>query len=418
MAYTRWFIFLSVGFIFCLKRAHREKFFGYAIIGLSYLCKQSFLPAVFISILILGDFRRISLWIAASIPAIVYTIYLWLGKAIPDALVQLTFYNKILYFSYVIRPYFANISLLYGIIAGFFSTYLIFNHKVSHNPPLRIDVKRLIGLLVLYALFMFGAMELVRNRYNIFSVCLFGAVIGLAIYFIIAKKGIKESDILKICFLGLLASWCTSLSLGYNYPSLASGPLGLVILAAISLSCEQDDKKYTMRRVSAILNCVILAVFALSFFVARLKYPYRDKPAWELNSGLGGVLKGANLIRTNSVTYEFFEDLKSAIDKANGKIYAIIPDLAAYWVKSEQVNPLRVDWVSPVEIGNKAAMDNFTKGLKYRRGDIIFIVGKFDIRSLAYGLEPISDTERYEVVYYIRTNFAKIGETKFFELYK
>ncbi|MGB2962025.1 MAG: hypothetical protein WBC52_06380, partial [Candidatus Omnitrophota bacterium] len=58
---------LSIGLGLCLRRSQDSKLTGYTLIGMAYLCKQSFLPMIFV-IVILGDWRRIRFWLAMAMP--------------------------------------------------------------------------------------------------------------------------------------------------------------------------------------------------------------------------------------------------------------------------------------------------------------------------------------------------------------
>ena len=157
----------------------------------------------------------------------------------------------------------------------------------------------------------------------------------------------------------------------------------------------------------------------MSFGVARPYYIYREQPSSELTESLDGVLPGGKLIYTNPNTYEFLVDLNNAVDKvsAQNRRYAIIPEVAGYWVQSRQMNPLLVDWPWPVELSNQYLTDRVTSDLTAKRGEVTVLVQKVDAFDLADGFTPL-DEDQYPVVKYVRTHFSKTDETEFFELYE
>ena len=144
-----------------------------------------------------------------------------------------------------------------------------------------------------------------------------------------------------------------------------------------------------------------------SYQKARAEYIYRDKTARELNYPLDGVVRGLRLIKTNSNTYQLLSDLKTAIDKTGGRDYAIIPGMAACWVKSLKVNPLSVDWVQHGALYNQRLYDRVIKELRASRGRIIVIVEKINIRLLAEGFVDAPNSDYYVVAKFVRTNFTR-----------
>jgi hypothetical protein len=157
----------------------------------------------------------------------------------------------------------------------------------------------------------------------------------------------------------------------------------------------------------------------LSFAVSRPYYIYREQPSNELTEPLDGVLPGGRLIYTNPNTYTFLVDLNNAIDtvSARDKTYAIIPEVAGYWVQSGQTNPLLIDWPWPVELSNQYLTDRVTNDLAAKRGGVVVIVQKVDAFDLADGF-ILLDEDHYPVVKYVREHFRKTNETEFFELYE
>ena len=97
--------------------------------------------------------------------------------------------------------------------------------------------------------------------------------------------------------------------------------------------------------------------------------------------------------------------------------YAILPDNAGYWVKSGQTNPLPIDWVQGTELNKKVLVDRVITALSRQRGRIVVIVSKVRASTLAKGFTPLPNNTNM-VVQYVRSHLNKVGETKFFELYR
>ena len=106
-----------------------------------------------------------------------------------------------------------------------------------------------------------------------------------------------------------------------------------------------------------------------AFHYTRTHSIYREQPASQLTCSLDGVLPGARSIQTNPNTYAFLTDLNVAIKKAstNGRPYAILPEIAAYWVKAEQSNPLPIDWAKTTELSTKPLVERVIQSLEKQR---------------------------------------------------
>ncbi len=112
-------------------------------------------------------------------------------------------------------------------------------------------------------------------------------------------------------------------------------------------------------------------------------------------------------------------DLRNATDtvSARGERYAIVPEVAGWWVQSAQPNPLPVGWPWPVELSNRHLTDRVTSDLQAERGEVVVIVQKADPFYVEDRFVPLAD-DHYPVVGYVRAHFRKTHETKFFELYE
>jgi hypothetical protein len=113
-------------------------------------------------------------------------------------------------------------------------------------------------------------------------------------------------------------------------------------------------------------------------------------------------------------------DLNQAVDlvQAQNKEYAILPDVAAYWVNATQENPLPAVWPHAVELSSEVLKKRFIDSMEARRTNTVFIVQKVEAKDLASGFVPLANSDYYEVVRYVRTHFQKTQETSYFELYR
>jgi hypothetical protein len=94
-----------------------------------------------------------------------------------------------------------------------------------------------------------------------------------------------------------------------------------------------------------------------------------------------------------------------------------MPDYAGYWVKSQETNPLPIDWVFAAQLWNRAELTNrIISVLESKRGDNVAIVQKLNAAWLAMEPHPLGN--EYVIVNYVREHFAKISENDSFELYK
>ena len=425
--------FVSLGILLCDKEFRWAKMVGYVLIGTAPLCKQSFLPMIPIAIILFKDWRQLVFWITTSIPAAVYVIYLAIFGAIPDAILQLTTYSD--FVSIGISPIVNKVIVPLGIIVGGLAAYMVaYNSFNSRRRVTTTFLQRFFGILMLFGIIFSAAWTLFIGLYRRTpSFGIFGAVIGVILYFIAKER--KLTNYSRFGLLAVCVAWCTSLSLGYRFPTLGSGPLILFLMASVQFSFQLigDDrvpdtsKSLLIRRLSPTKNfqkfinaLIILAVVAslVAFGIARTNYIYREQPASQLTYDLGDVLEGAKGVKTNNNTYSYFLDLQTAknIVKENGKEYCILPDTAANWVKDSQSNPLSTDSTSFVDFRNKELLERVICDLEEKRGIIIVIVQKYEARSLSEGFIP--PYKEYEIVNYVRSNFDKIEETQYFELYE
>jgi hypothetical protein len=362
-----------------------------------------------LSILLLGDWREKKYWLTIALPAAAYGVYLLAAGAFSEAVLQLSSQTGIV--SAGVHSY-LNYGILLGVLAGFCSGFLL---SASTVPLLRVSrIPRYVGALMLMMVPAFLiAIQLYRGSLAAVSFGVVGMVLGIVLYRIL--KGITlDRAKTTVALMALLLAWSASLSVGYNYPALLLGPLCVILVGFAYSRRESLDPRF-LRTTLIIAGLAIL----LSFAVARPYYIYREQPSSELTESLDGVLPGGKLLYTNPNTYEFLVDLDNAIDtvSARDRKYAIIPEVAGYWVQSNQMNPLLIDWPWPVELSNQYLTNRVIDDLVAKRGEVIVIVQKVDAFDLADGFVTL-DEDQYPVVKYVREHFRKIDETEFFDLYE
>ncbi len=246
------------------------------------------------------------------------------------------------------------------------------------------------------------------------SFSLFGFLAGVIFYYFVERS--IEIINLRVPLLVLFAAWSVSLSIGYNFPIWAAGQLLATTVAFVfyrQISIGKNPSTFVLGLSSLIL--------LLGFWVGRTQHIYREQPASNLKQSLEDILPGGKLIKTNSNTYDFLVDLNRSITMATDGHYkyVIIPDLAGYWVKASQMNPLPIDWQQDTELTNAELVNRVIDQMETNRDKIVLIVQKVEASVLANGFEPIeTDSEWYPTLSYVRTHFSKFAQTKYFELYR
>jgi hypothetical protein len=394
--------FIAIGLALCIGKLPTAKLAGYFLIALSALCKQNFVFVAPLSLLILGDWREIKYWIAIVLPGLCYVLYLMLACALPDALVQLSSHTELLSTGFI---RYLNLWVVLAVIVG----YLVLG--LSHSRPsananrwFSIAMFCLLPLLVAAVSLWFGVLATA-------AFFLFGLLASEATHLLTSDSAPAAE--LRVVLLVLVTAWSASISGGYNSPALMAGP----ILVALSVHVILRYKDDSVLRYSISIAAVMIL---LSFGVARTKFIYRDQPARNLTKSLAGVLPGARPIYTNPNTFAFMSDLNQAVDlvKAQNKEYAILPDVAAYWVNATQENPLPAVWPQASELSSEVLMKRFIDSMEARKTNTVFIVQKVEAKDLASGFVPLANSDYYEVVRYVRTHFQKTQETSYFELYR
>ncbi len=414
--------FLSLGLFLATGDSRASQLSGYALVGLSALCKQTFVFAGPAAAVLLGHWRRLPIWISWGAPALLYGMWLLSLGAFEDAVIQMSVHTDLSskgIVAYLSRPSFA-----WGIMAGYWLWSNLTRRGKSQFRGAGWDGTRaaVLGGTGLAAGAVAGAVFMEHGRYvGVPSFAVFGAVLGV----LLSGRGgrIGRAPLWKAGGLALASAWCASISDGYNTPALASGPL-FVFLVAIwmeetLLNLPGGDAGGARRRWGGAILLFFLAASATVGLVAgRRQHVYLERPAGELVQSLDEVFPGAKGIRSSQGAYDFLKDLDEAkrLARRHSARFAILPDLAGYWVKSEEVNPLLTDWSNRTELGSAFLEERAIQNLAAQKGRIAVITQKLEAASVARG--PVPPQGRRVLLDYVRQHFEKVGETAFFEVYR
>ena len=390
-------MFVSLGLMLCTSDSRNQRDLGYLVIGLAYLCKQNFLPLAPLAIWMWGDVTRGRSWLAAALPGLLFIVYLLIAGALPEAVNQLTARRELMDVG-VLRylwEYAFPWGVLFGLIAG----------RLAHGEG------RPFASLALYAVLAAATIALGEGRFlwaPAFG--LMGVVLGAGLF--LWHRGSEPQQLGRLALVAVMIGWCTSISVGYNTPALAAG------VSVVFLLTLQHRSPVSPAFLVPVLTLCLIVVTTANYWQARHKHIYLDADSAQLTEDAADLLPGLQRIRTGPNTAAFLRDLKLAVTLAGDRPYAIIPDLAAYWVKAGVRNPLPMDWPLGDILIRDDLIERFTNALPGSERQQVVIVQKVRANALARGFLALPDSQRYVVATYARTHLKKIGETKFFELYE
>ncbi len=408
------YFLVSVGLYLCLRRPAAAKFFGYLLLGLAYTCKQSFLLAGPLSLVVLGDWKKIRYWIVFAFPGIVYLFWMALAGALDDMIIQFTGQTGILRIG--VLSYLGNLYVWSGILIGSILSVLFLSDAKMPEVLSGRNRRAFVSIGIIVAVFLFSVY--LKGKFSIhdISFCLFGCLLAVMVFQII--YGGARLTLWRLSALGLILAWSVSISLGGNFPGRGTGPLFLVLLLVFIDAFFVSEKPVTKYKwmPSAIIFVTALMIAGV-FYYARRHLAYRDMPASALKSDLGDVLCGGRGIKTNQRTYAFLADLNKAVELTDDEQYCIIPDLAGYWVCSPQPNPLPIDWVQGTELCKPDLTRRVTDYILSHKGKECVIVQKVRADRLKFGFEELPINDHYEVVRFVKQHLSLKDTTAYFEIY-
>lgn len=411
------FLLISLGLVFSLSGS--KKTLGYILVGASSICKQNYFLMIPASIICLGNHKRLTCWFASLLAGLIYLVVMGYLGALNDMFVQLAARGWSDLITWGITSYFKNYRSLLSMLAGFFYSILVtfvMNRKsVLKIYKIQFDSALVVNLLT-YVMLVCLSTPFFFERYLYYgSYILFGFSTGLLFCMLLVKK----FQYVPVLTLALFITWVLSISTGWTRPSLGGG-----ILIVLILSIVTHFKLFIERKRKFFLIFLIFFFFltAISFSFVKCKYICRDKSIENLKWHLTGVFNGAYLLKTSKNNFEFLSDLNIAISKTNNRDFAILPELAAYWVLAKRPNPVVSDWPLTLELPTERLYIRLQENIMDLKGKIVFIIQKVTTLDIAYEFKPFSDSEDraknfYSIVPFVKRNFTKFDETKFFELY-
>ncbi|MDT7800354.1 MAG: hypothetical protein QOI78_3787 [Actinomycetota bacterium] len=150
-----------------------------------------------------------------------------------------------------------------------------------------------------------------------------------------------------------LLGWMSSLSWGYQLPSLVAGTmvLGTLDLLAVSLPGLTETARDRAVRVAGVLAAVAALVLAsVQLLSAHDKAPYADRPQGELTRDLGTVAAPMRGIRTNPSVYTYVTQIRDCLASHPAANVAVLPDNPFVYPVFHLHNPFPMDWPLPQEL--------------------------------------------------------------------
>ncbi len=398
--------FYSLGLLFCLKEKTYIKVIGYFLVGFTFIIKQNFVFLLPLTIFLLDDWKSIRLWLALLFPSILfYASFLFMG-AIGALIIQTT--SRTEFIDTAIKGYTSKFTLPWGIIFGFSGIYLL--HKVANH-------KKIIGIFFLIIPVLYSCFYL--NRPNKFtydaSFFLLGSIIGLTIFFISREKLSRNTVIL---ILGALTAWSVGISGGYIAPVFASGIMAIYVIHLLNNFFNGNSRLKRIGKplwIVTFLSLVFLGGY--NFYYIRMNNILGElHPAKEMIYKADTILPGVKNIRVSKEVYDTLQDLQTAIKIAHKKHkpYTVLAYATGIWVKSQQRNPLPIDYYF-IYHSQKAFVDPLKKAILDGRGKIIVIVNK---NNLAEKPDYSKYISVYRFALLVPQYYTKFGETKYHVLYE
>jgi hypothetical protein len=255
-----------------------------------------------------------------------------------------------------------------------------------------------------------------RSYYGAEAFVLAGIVLGLGVASFIARDAPRA----RIAFAAAGLAWSASISIGYPTPVLATGALACVLgvstlgaLGGLAANAGAHARRFGW------IFAVILALFAgWRSTTLRMKHIYRERSLAELRVPLDGILAGGRGLRTNPRTADYLRDLNDLVASLEGRDYALLPGVAAHWIRSRQKNPLLLDWEDPVELPTRRAQQRAANAVARLHGRAVVIVSKTNPDSLAFGAHAPTVIAPNGALAEVLAHWTRAKETRYFAIYE
>ncbi|MBB5916592.1 hypothetical protein BJY24_005504 [Nocardia transvalensis] len=345
---------------------------GLFAIGFAAVTKQSFVPAVLVTLAVLLVRRRhpvsrLLLDLTALIgPSAIYLLIVTAGGGFGAMVEQLgggraTAGQRLL--SIGVIPWAIPILVVYAVAVLASTT----------GRPLLRGIASAAACLILGAVIVDGQLE----RAGGWGIVLWwAATLTIGIY-AVARQSIPWRAA-GMVLLGYMAS----LSWGYASPTLLGGSLALL---AIELMVRDMRIPAGRVRIAGGVAAVVLLVATLGWMgELRLRAPYRDLPAGELTADLGESTPAMRGIRTNPATAAYVGQIVNCLDRYPASRTAVLPDNPFLYPALRVRNPFPLDWPLSAELvaDSRARLDTAAERLE-REGDYLVLFQTVTTRSLA-----------------------------------
>lgn len=402
-----------------------RKAVGYLVMGYGYICRQNFLFAAVLSLIALGDWRRLRYWIAAGVPGLLYLGWLTAVGGLTDLFLQLgapsantTAYPGFLGIGVVnwLRQPLLFVGLLTGLAAGALFRGRRRDADAEDTPTLAAGWALVLAIAVVGSIITlrYGHAPRVPD-FRWYSFAVMGLAVGL-----LAVPGVRlalPAGGVRVALCVLAAAWSVSFSWATAAPTLALGPLVLLSLGLASVPVGAGSSGARFRATLGYALAVLVIPLAAVLYQARQGWIGFDPPAALLTQRVDGVFAGAGHLRTDKNTFAYLQDFQEALRRAPTQDVVIAPDMAAYWIRASRRNPISVNWPYNGELINGTLEQRIIGDLDRKRGEYTFVASKVLTITLADGFNPVPPSWS-AVQDTVRRRFNKIGETRYFELYR
>jgi hypothetical protein len=260
----------------------------------------------------------------------------------------------------------------------------------------------------------------------------------LVVVTIIAFTGFElPSNVRYLLTALIIISWCSSISLGVNSPVFTVGLLAGTLLVLIIYLIKNLDLKlhYFNERIFVRLSVVTIAVFIIVAIYGQRKVNYYDLPSGELKHSLDEIIEGFGGVRSNSLTYEYYQNLMSIYNHYPGMKdnFVILPNNAAIYPLLKSRNPFPVDWMQHDEyIGSEEFLYKKIKEV-LDRNSIYVIIDKYDSQNMPFSLTQADynghqdsdlfikryNVEKYDYMKVLMPRCVEIPDSsKYFRIYR
>lgn len=410
---------LSMGLALCLGQSRTRRMLGYALVGAAGLCEPAYLPMAPLALAVLGGWVRARYWIAAAFPWLGYTVWLLLASAVGEGYRQMTSAELVFGSGEAAGPSYLGLGL--GGLVGGLAAYFGYSKLETGAFARRANAVRWAGTFGLFGLPVLAALFILAGRYEGMPTWgLLGAVVGATSAICFHER--KFTWRVRIGMIAAAVALCASFSVGHGSPALATGLLASLLLGYGRIyPRDRDPSKEARSAFGPLASMAAVAVLAC-FIIGRYQHVYHEPSVGSINESLQGVLPRAGFIQTNRNTFDLMADLRAATERVTLEekvdAYTLLPGLPAHWVGSVYGNPLPLDGMQERELTRPSLFHIAKNRLDANKGNIVILIQKCDVEKMALGIRPLPSGPYDGLIEHVRKSYRKLGETRYFELYR